>query len=53
MAYREATDKLAAALERAAVSVRSIEQHPDFDESTATEARRKTVELHKQSEAAA
>lgn len=42
----------AMSLEDEMTTLELIEQHPDFDESIATEARRRTVELHKQSEAA-
>lgn len=45
--------RTAMSLEDEMTTLELIEQHPDFDEFIAAEARRKTVELHKQAEATA
>lgn len=43
----------AMSLEDEMTTLELIEQHPDFDEYIAEDARRKTVELHKRAEATA
>ena len=45
--------RTAMSLEDEMTTLELIEQHPDFDESIAEEARRQVVELHKLAEAAA